>query len=169
MATPCRSYRAGEVLVRGQQSHAVVALASLRPNGHPFGEQLQQAIERTQREQEQARRIALAQHPQAIHAVIQAVDLLQAQHFGALLTQAGANVWQVQALPDQPLEMRVSYRVDWKLIEGISHALDEVRRTPGAHLQEESTTRHERTRAASMLEREREQEAKPDQSPGISW
>ena len=43
----------------------------------------------------QARRHELAQDSKALHAVIQASDLQQAKHFGLLLEQAGANVWQL--------------------------------------------------------------------------
>ncbi|QNE42360.1 hypothetical protein F1C16_22325 (plasmid) [Hymenobacter sp. NBH84] len=80
-------------------------LTALRPNGQELLSQVQQAIERTQAEQEQQRREKLAQNPAALHAVIQARDAGQADCIEEVLEKAGANVWSRETLSEQ----QVSY------------------------------------------------------------
>ncbi|OUJ67756.1 coiled-coil domain-containing protein [Hymenobacter crusticola] len=158
----------GQVLVRGQQSQALFALDSLQPNGYPLAEQLQQAITRTQREQEQARKHALAQDPRAAHVRLLAADTEQAHYFACALEQAGANVWQVQRLPDHQLEVRVSYCFDWHTIEAISQTLTQGRRTPGIVVEEDRANQTARYTALRTLERERTREQQPEQGHGFS-
>jgi len=144
-------------------------LATLRPNGQQLLTQLQQAIERTQAEQEQQRREKLAQNPAALHAVIQARDTQQATRIEEALEKAGANVWSREALPEQRVTLRVSYFFDWQTIESISRVLDTVRRSSGAQLEESLGHHNSRTSAVRTLEREREHTRRgPERGMGIS-
>ncbi|MBC6613371.1 plasmid recombination protein [Hymenobacter sp. BT507] len=143
-------------------------LATLRPNGQELLTQIQQAIERTQAEQEQQRREKLAQNPAALHAVIQARDAGQADRIEEALEKAGANVWSRKTLSEQRVELQVSYFFDWKIIEGISRVLDTVRRSPGAQLEESYANNTTRTGAARTLERDREHARRgPERGMGI--
>ncbi|WP_324680496.1 MobV family relaxase [Hymenobacter sp. GOD-10R] len=159
----------GQIVLRDHRTYAQFALTNVRPNGHPFQEQFQQAIARTRSEQEQARRRELAQDPRAAHVLIQAADGAQAKHVALTLEQAGANVWHVQPLAGEQVEVRVSYRLDWNTIEALDQTLTEVRRTPGVQLQEEAKQRSTHLEVIRTIERERERAARPDQSKGISW
>jgi hypothetical protein len=159
----------GQIVLRDQRTSAQFPLTDVRPNGHPFQEQFQQAIARTQREQEQVRKRELAQDPRAAHVLLQVPDTAQANRLEQALTQAGANVWHLQPLAGQSVEVRVSYRLDWKTIEGFNQVLEEIKRSPGVSLQEEARQRSTRLEVIRTIERERERAARPDKSQGISW
>ena len=150
---------------REKSTQVRFALSALRPNEQDLHEQLQQAIERTQREQEQARRQTLAQEKGAKHAYIMASSGAQAGRIQAGLEQAGANGWKVQPLEAGRVGIQVSYLFDWQTIKGISRVLDKVQRSPGATLEEEREHRRLRTDAVASIERER---TPPDRSQGLS-
>jgi hypothetical protein len=154
----------GQVQVRETQTQARFLLTELRPHGRELREQVQQAIQRTKNEQEQARREALAQEKGAKHAYITASSTEQAGRIQAGLEQAGANVWQVQPLEAGRVGIQVSYCFDLQTIEGISHVLDKVQRSTGVTLEEEQEHRRVRTNAVASLERQR---TPPERSQGL--
>lgn len=153
------------VWMREKNTQVRFELSELRPNQQDLHEQLQQAIERTKREQEQARRVALAQEKGAKHAYITANSAEQAGRIQAGLEQAGATVWQVQPLEAGRVGMQISYQFDWQTIEGISLVLDKVKRSPGVTLEEEWEHRRLRTDTVARIERQR---TLPDRSQGLS-
>ncbi|WP_173664810.1 MobV family relaxase, partial [Hymenobacter sp. AT01-02] len=63
-----------QFLVREAATAVQFPLADLRPNGQPFVEQVQQAIERTLLEQRQEQRLQVAQDPRSLKAIITVVE-----------------------------------------------------------------------------------------------
>lgn len=150
-------------MVRDEKTQVRFPLTELRPNGQDLTEALNQAIERTKQEDEQARRRELAQQPGTMHASIEARDAEQAGRIQAALEQRGANVWHVQALPDNRVDIQVSYVFDWQTIEGISRVLDKVKHTADATLEESYAHWQARTGAVRAAERTREERGRSDQ------
>ena len=146
---------AEQLTVRDEKTQVRFPLSELRPNGQDLGDAINQAIERTKQEDEQARRRELAQQPGVMRAAITARNDEQAGRIQAALEQSGANVWQVQALADKRVEILVSYHFDWKTIEGISQVLDKAKRTADVRLEESYAHWQKRTGSVKALERER--------------
>ena len=160
------------LLVREKSTQVRFPLTDLRPEGQDLFVHLeralertrQQAVERQQREQ-QERREKLGRHPGAKQVVITARDAEQAQRIQMELEKAGANVWHVQSLEQQRVQLRVSYFFDWNTVEPISQVLEKVQRSPDTTLEEERAQRQLRPDAVRSLEREREPR---DRSRGLS-
>ncbi|UOQ69229.1 MobV family relaxase [Hymenobacter volaticus] len=159
-----------QLQVRDTQTQARFPLSDLRPNGQELWISVQQAVKRTQDEQEQARREEIAKDPRALHAIIGARDAEQADRIQQDLEKVGATVWQVRKAENERIELRVSYRFDWNTIEQISHTLDKVKRSLEVTLEESYAHQSSRTSAVRTAERERDHqrtERHPDRGRGM--
>ncbi|GAB3243603.1 hypothetical protein GCM10027346_40490 [Hymenobacter seoulensis] len=157
--------KAGQLLVREAHSAVQFPLADLQPNGKPLVPQVQQAIERTREEQQQAQRLLVARDPRSLNATITVADPERAARIQAAFEEAGASVWQVRTLADQRTSLSVAYGFDWKTIEKISTVLSKAQRSQGVAVEESYKDQATRTGAVQTIERDRQPR---DRSQGLS-
>ncbi|AHJ95295.1 hypothetical protein Hsw_PB0005 (plasmid) [Hymenobacter swuensis DY53] len=155
----------GQLLVREMLTAVRFPLTDLHPNGQPIHEQVEQAIERTRAEQQQEKRMQIANDPRSLKATITVVDPEKAERIRAAFEEAGASVWQVRVLEDKRTSLGVAYSFDWKTIEQISAALNKAQRSEGVVVEETYGNQATRTGAVRTLERDRQP---PSREQGIS-